>query len=199
MLTDSAIMQAMESGEIVISPFNRKNLGANSYDITIAPEVRRINKMNSCIVSLKHEYSNYSDFKLPFTILPREMLLFASKERLGCLRRTCGIISPRSNLSRSGLIFQFSHLLDTGFNGIISGSILNAAPHAITIPENLRIAQIMFHNIEGELLEAYNERKWSKNIGQTGIENIFYRPDKEWLEGENQTTLLGENHEAENR
>ena len=34
-LTDNAILAAMERGEITITPFNRENLGSNSYDVTL--------------------------------------------------------------------------------------------------------------------------------------------------------------------
>ena len=181
MLTDMEILRCMERGEIVIEPFKEKNLGSNSYDLRIAGRVRSFKFNNGGIdLSKQHQY-NYLDTNLPYTITPGETILFITQERVGCMRETIGLLSPRSNLARSGLIFQFSNLLDTGFNGVLSGTIHNPTNACITIPENLRIMQIMFDYNTGELKTPYNERKWSKNVGQANIEDAKYKPDKEFL------------------
>ena len=180
MLTDSEILTNLKTGEIVIEPFKKKNLGSNSYDIRIANRIRSLKFTVNDIDLTKADQYIYFDTNLPYSIQPNETIIFTSKERVGCWGNTIGLLSPRSNLTRTGLIFQFSHLLDTGFNGILSGTIHNPTVAVITIPENLRIMHIMFAYNDGVLKTPYNERKWSKNIKQDNIEDVVYRPDKEW-------------------
>ncbi len=182
MLTDAEILKNMKSGEITISPFKRLNLGANSYDLRIGDRIRSLKYNNAKItidLTAENQY-NFYDIDLPYMLLPKELIIFTSKEVVGCRCETLGLLSPRSNLSRSGLIFQFSQLLDTGFKGIVSGVIYNPMDASFWIPKNLRVMQIMFTRVPGEFFKRYNERKWSKNTNQFKIEDIKYKPDKEW-------------------
>lgn len=180
MLTDREILANMIHGEISIKPFRRKNLGPNSYDITIGERVRSL-KFNCETIDLtKTDQYNFLDSPLPYELEPGETIIFVSDERIGCKNETTGTLSPRSSLSRTGLIFQFSSLLDTGFYGILSGAIYNATHSTIIIPENLRVMQIMFDYNTGSLAKKYNERKWSKNTNQFDFESVKYKPDKEW-------------------
>ena len=182
MLTDARILKYMVIGEIIIKPFNKNNLGANSYDITIGDRVRSL-KFNSVTIDLKKDWQYIlQDVNLPYTIMPNETIIFTSKETIGCKNDTIGLLSPRSNLSRTGLIFQFSHLLDTGFTGILSGTIHNPTRAAFIIPENLRVMQIMFDHNDGAIAKKYNERELSKNTNQVVFESVKYRPDKELLQ-----------------
>lgn len=183
MLTDGEILKNMKSGEITISPFKRLNLGANSYDLRIGDRIRSLRYNFHEIDLTKKDQYIFLDFDLPYSLLPGGTIIFTSKEVVGCRRETIGWLSPRSNLSRSGLIFHFSNLLDTGFKGIVSGTIYNPTRSVFAIPKNLRVMQIMFDYNRGKLLKAYNERKWSKNTNQFKIEDVKYKPDKELMTG----------------
>lgn len=183
MLTDHEILKNMQSGEIHISPFETNNLGPNSYDIRIGDKVRSL-KFNTAVIDLKYgSQYNFMEQELPYHITPGETILFSSKETLGCCKKTAGLLSPRSNLARSGLGFTMSSLLDTGFFGVISGAMHNFTKATLIIPRDLRVAQIMYIYNDGELEQPYNKRWLSKNTAQFSIEDIKYRPDKEWLNG----------------
>jgi len=184
MMTDKEIIKNIEDGEIIITPFYGKNLGSNSYDITIGNRIRSL-KFNCGNIDLaKQDQYNYLDTNLPYAISPGETIVFSSKETFGCKSKTLGIIAARSNLSRTGLIFQSSSLLDTGFIGVLSGAIHNTTQSSIIIPENLRVMQIMFVYNAGSLIKKYNDRNWSKNVNQFNIEDIVYKPDKEFRKNE---------------
>lgn len=38
-LTDKQILEAIDNGEIIITPFDRKSLGTNSYDVRLGPNL----------------------------------------------------------------------------------------------------------------------------------------------------------------
>lgn len=184
MLTDGEIIKEIKCNEIVITPFKRLNLGANSYDLRIGDRIRSLRYCNHEIDLAKKNQYNFLDSDLPYALMPGELIIFISKEVVGCRNETIGLLSPRSNLSRSGLIFQFSTLLDTGFKGVVSGTIYNPMRNSFIIPKNLRVMQIMFDYIRNDkLLKNYNERKWSKNTSQFSIEDVKYKPDKELMTG----------------
>lgn len=182
MLTDNEILAQMQKGEILIKPFERKNLGPNSYDIRIGSRVRSLKYNFKTIDLTKLDQYTFMDQDLPYALDPEDIIIFSSKEVLGCGKKTIGLLSPRSNLSRSGLVFQFSHLLDTGFCGVVSGMVYNPTRATIIIPKGLRVMQIMFDFNYGGLATQYKERQSSKNTNQFSIEDIKYKPDKEWRE-----------------
>lgn len=181
MLSDTEIIKHISSGEITVRPFNRANLGANSYDLTIAPKVKFLQYSDSP-VDLSKPCTDYVEWKLPQIICPKDVMVFTTKETVGCDTRMLGILSPRSNLARSGLIFQFSALVDSGFDGVLSGMAINATSRRIRVPKNLRVMQIMFMRVDGSVWQPYKKRYSSKNIKQTDIGQVHYKADKEFEE-----------------
>ena len=178
MLSDKEILRLMEEGEIVIEPFDRRWLGPNSYDLHLDENI----KIPVNIPDITKNEKVYKRAKLPYTIPPFGSIIVQTKEIVGCRSKTLGILSERSNLARLPLIFSYSKLLDTGFIGHLSAAIFNPNPFPVTIHPNYRFLQIMFMRVDGEVMQTYDKRKWSKNLDQFG-EVPEFKPDKEWLGG----------------
>ena len=180
MLTDNEILKLIKEREIVLEPFNRDNLGANSYDLTINENVRILNQFTTMDIS--KDIPATIKQTLPVVLSPHDTIIFKTNEIVGCKSKTLGILSTRSNLSRFPLPIWYSNLVDTGFTGFISGAITNINDFNIVIPKNFRIMQVMFMRTDGKVEQSYLERKWSKNTAQFGDTNVpEYKIDKEWL------------------
>lgn len=181
MLSDGKILEYIEAGEIIITPFISNNLGPNSYDLRIGSTVKKLDDCRKVKDLSKHSH-DYTLMGLPLILIPGETILFCTQEVIGVKQRTLGLLGTRSNLARSGLQFQFSPLIDTGFKGIVSGAIHNPTKMTYKIPKNLRVLQVMFQEVNGDIVQTYNKRKWSKNLEQFDINSIEYKVDKEFKE-----------------
>ena len=179
MLGSKEIKKLIAEGEIAISPFKEENLGPNSYDLTISGAVK-ILANEQMPFGLSQDTFAYTKKFLPCVLKGFETLVFSTEEIVGCKSCTLGLLSARSNLSRTGLVFQFSSLLDTGFKGVLSGAIINPTPQCFTIPAGLRPLQIMFDYAEGGCERLYGERKSSKNTAQLSHRDVAFKPDVEF-------------------
>ena len=184
MLSDKKIMDLMKEEEIIIKPFKRENLGPNSYDLTLSKKAKFIAAMADPFDLTSDNIIDYMEISLPFVLKPGRILVFMTNEIVGCKTKTLGIISQRSSLARLPLVINFSNLLDTGFVGVLSGAMINQTDFNLYIKPDIRILQIMFESVDGEVKRRYDERKWSKNLNQLGFEVPEFKVDKEWRKEE---------------
>jgi len=177
MLSDGKVLEAMRTGKIKIKPFERKHLGPNSYDLAIHDIVKH-HKIANSQFSLAGQAREYYTWALPNSLRPGQTWTCATSEVVGCKENTLGILSLRSNASRTGLIFQFSHLLDTGFEGVLSFSVHNPTPETFIIPKGWRPLQIMFMHTCGKVSVPYDKRTTSKNTKQKSINEVNYKHER---------------------
>jgi dCTP deaminase len=78
-LTDTRILEEMEKGTILIEPYNREDLGSNSYDIHLGNTLARY--IDKELDAKKHNLIKY--FEIPeegFLLLPEEFYLGVTAE-----------------------------------------------------------------------------------------------------------------------
>lgn len=75
---------------------------------------------------------------------------------------------PRSTLHRSGIIFGASKT-DPGYSGQLVFSLFNAGPEPFEIELGARFANVVFHEVVGDLVRAY-EGQWQGGRVATGGE-----------------------------
>src|SRR5438094_395765 len=185
-LSDTEILAAMKDGDIEISPFNRPNLGPNSYDLTMNPVGRffsglsRFAGKRTAFDMIKDIAETY-EARLPAMLEPQETFTAISNEVVGIKDKYVGLLTRRTTISRLPLLIQYSHLIDTGYRGIIGAGITNLSRSRIMISPNIRFMQVMFTRT-GPVEVPYDKRPISKGIGQDGTFVPEYKIDKEWLE-----------------
>ena len=193
MLNDRQILNALNghnkhSPRIVIDPFNREFLGPNSYDLTLSGKykefVGRFGADNP-IDTTKDipDYYSYVDGSYGGLIKcrPGKTIIVMSREIIGVTRPYVGIISPRSGISRLPISISYSHLVDTGYKGIIGASFTNHSDVELDFHEGQRFMQIMFHTCSGNIMRTYSGRDSSKYLKNDGSDVPVYKIDKEWL------------------
>jgi deoxycytidine triphosphate deaminase len=119
--------------------------------------------------------------RLPAHLEPHETCTIISNEIVGIKDKYVGLLTRRSALSRIPLLIQYSHLVDTGYRGIIGAGATNLSESRITLSPNIRFMQIMFART-GTVEVPYDKRPISKGIGQDGTSVPEYKIDREWLE-----------------
>jgi dCTP deaminase len=174
-LTGPAIESFVRRGQIHIKPFNPENIGPNSYDLTLAPE----------LLIYRHEDGNYPSPKAPLDVkaenptatiqIPEDgLVLRPGILYLGSTIEEAGsdlfvpCIEGRSSIGRLGIA---SHVAagfgDIGFKQRWTLEI--TVVHPTRIYAGIRICQVYFHRFEGDRL-LYGERPGSKYAHSDGVE-----------------------------
>jgi len=168
-LTGKAIEEAVRRGEIEIDPFDASNLNPNSYDLHLGTGVCVYEKLvwmnpntsrtdGSQIRAISEEVSVKDDLKtLYFEMDPDKGWLL--KPGIGYLMHTAerihtdtlvSIIDGKSSIGRLFVsVHQTAGYGDTGFNGQYTLEMTTI--HPIRIFPGMKIAQVRFHMVAGDI------------------------------------------------
>lgn len=205
-LSDSVILYELNTGRIVIDPFDRKYLNPNSVDLTLAPtfkvytrrytevenfseipeDIRQQGLYNSHIRVNRgrktfYRYEEPLDCRrdnpveeraIPehgYVLSPGEVYLYACNERIGCFGDIRAKVEGKSSLGRLGLFIHVTAgFIDTGFCGSLVLELVATRP--IRIYPNMKICQVEFTRVEGDVKEAYGDKPTSKYMNQEGVQ-----------------------------
>lgn len=167
-LSDKTILKEIEAGNIVISPLVEKHVNPNSVDLTLAPQFKVYQqgildprKHNPTIESIIPEDG--------FLLEPGEVYLYACNERIGVKNNIRAKVEGKSSLGRLGLFIHVTAgFIDTGFEGSLVLELVATRP--IIVYPNMKICQVEFARVEGEIGETYNQKVGSKYHNQTGVQ-----------------------------
>jgi dCTP deaminase len=179
-LSDQSIIREIEQGNIIIDPFNREYLNPNSIDLTLAPEFKVYTKKQiswGVYAPLDPKKPNpVQTIEVPeegYTLMPGEVYLYACNERIGVRGNLRGKVEGKSSLGRLGLFIHIcAGFIDTGFEGSLVLELVATRP--IIVYPNMKICQIEFARVEGEILETYDQKKGSKYQNQKLQESKYH-------------------------
>ena len=167
-LSDKTILGELHWGNIIISPFNKDHLNPNSVDLTLAPQFKRYIPD----VLDPRQPNPTEDFVIPeegYVLQPGEVYLYACNERIGVKNNIRAKVEGKSSLGRLGLFIHVTAgFIDTGFEGSLVLELVATRP--IRIYPNMKICQIEFAQVTGEILETYDQKKGSKYMNQQGVQ-----------------------------
>jgi dCTP deaminase len=167
-LTDSAIMAAVETGDILIEPFRLDQVNPSSYDLTLGPEVRVYEEWvdleggeqhaypRSRILDIRQEPKTVA-FQIPedgIVLRPGIGYLMHTAERVRSFRYN-PVLDGKSSIARLFLQVHAAGYGDLGFDGQYTLEV--TAVHPLRIYSGMRIAQMRFHTLEGEVRRSYQE------------------------------------------
>jgi deoxycytidine triphosphate deaminase len=96
--------------------------------------------------------------------------LYACNERIGCKENICCQVQAKSSLGRLGLdiVIGPAGFVDTGFEGSLVLELRATRP--IIVYPNMKICQVKFERVEGDILESYDKKSGSKYMNQIGVQ-----------------------------
>ena len=105
-----------------------------------------------------------------YVLVPGEVYLYACNERIGVKNNICCQVQAKSSLGRLGLdiVIGPAGFVDTGFEGSLVLELRATRP--IIVYPNMKICQIKFERVQGEILESYDKKSGSKYMNQTGVQ-----------------------------
>lgn len=166
MLSDKRIIEEMRNGNIVIEPFDKRQLGTNSYDCRLGKWYFRGDySVKSMRIDDPEHMKQYWGDPIDVTkepnagltpILPGTTILAHTQEIIGGRNGFLGKMYCRSSIARSGLsVCKCAGLGDVSYVGRWTMEISNFTQACIWVPVNYRICQIAFFEV-GETLKNYN-------------------------------------------
>lgn len=158
----------------LIAPFKNEKLQSASYDISLGSKIKTIVSrgevveledklsVNNCFETRELEESGY-------ILKPNETILFPIAEYICLPKELLAHIRPRTTFSRLALSLGPQHVNPT-YEGRLELVLTNNSPNNVRIREGLKIGQILFEQIAGELSEEklYKNKKDAKYHKEDG-------------------------------
>ncbi|MBP2652688.1 MAG: dcd [Firmicutes bacterium] len=148
-------------GDIIIEPFNEKQLNPNSYNLTLHDELMTY---SAPILDMKVE-NHAQRIKIPAEglVLESGKLYLGRTAEYTKTDKYVPMLEGRSSVGRLGLfIHATAGFGDVGFAGYWTLQMFCIQP--IRIYAGVKICQIFYHVIEGEY-ERYSSKKYQNNKG----------------------------------
>lgn len=149
-LSDRSILEAVNSGYIVINPFDPKCIQPSSIDVHLDRFFRVFKNHTTEVIDLKKDQSDLTDLvavdnRMPFVLHPGEFVLASTYECITLPDDISARIEGKSSLGRLGLlIHSTAGFVDPGWSGHLTLELSNVANLPIKLYPFIKIGQISF-------------------------------------------------------
>lgn len=173
-LSDKKIMESIERGEIVIEPFDRKNLGTNSYDVHLGKTLA-IYK-DHILDARKHNPIEY--LEIPdsgFVLHPNTLYLGVTLEYTET-HNAVPFLEGKSSVGRLGIdIHATAGKGDVGFCNTWTLEI--SCTHPVRVYAGMPIGQLIYFKVDGEIEHYYNSKQNAKYNERTvrPVESMMWK------------------------
>lgn len=169
LMSDKRIMEAMERGDVIIEPFEPRQLGTNSYDVRLGTYYY-IPNHNMVSVNFTDEEDATKFWLGPYyaedgiiNIRSGDTILAHTEEVVGGRNGFTTSMRARSSIGRSCLsVCKCAGVGDVGYISKWTMEISNHSHAMAVLPVGLRVAQILFYEV-GETLHEYQGKYGSWN------------------------------------
>ena len=172
-LSDRTIREEIESGRIVIDPFEPANVQPSSVDVRVDRQFRVFQNHRRGIIDVRENTEDLTelvttDGEEPFILHPGEFVLGQTLERVSLPDDLVARLEGKSSLGRLGLlIHSTAGFVDSGFSGNLTLELSNVANLPITIYHGMPIGQLSFMRMDGPVDRPYgSDETGSKYQGQ---------------------------------
>jgi dCTP deaminase len=171
LLSDKRIMEEIDSGNVVINPFDERQLGTNSYDCRLGSWFFQPTKFSETIDFTDEEqarafWGEPQQAGEAIVVKPGTTILAHTQEVVGAQNGITTTMHARSSIGRSSLsVCKCAGVGDVGYISRWTMEISNHSTCSIHIPVGIRICQIKFDFV-GETLKEYRgkygqESEWT--------------------------------------
>ena len=173
-LTDNRILEEMEKGTIKIEPYDRADLGSNSYDVHLGKVLATY--INEELDAKKHNKIEY--FEIPdegFVLQPHKFYLGVTAEYTETHAHV-PFLEGKSSTGRLGIdIHATAGKGDVGFCGNWTLEISCKQP--VRIYKGMPIGQLIYFPVDGEIAVKYNQKGNAKYSGQPNmpVESMMWK------------------------
>lgn len=139
-----------------VSPFEANHVNPASYDITLG---------DHWICPTREPEEFHAD---NIVLFPGEVVLATTREVITMPRDVVGDLKLKSSLGRLWLNHSLSGWIDCNFKGQVTLELQNLGPYPRQLHKGMRVAQIVFLQMEEPPEKAYGEGECGHYQGQMG-------------------------------
>ncbi len=173
-LSDKEILKAIEAKEIVIEPYNRSDLGTNSYDVHLSKHLAVYTAEE--LDAKKHNPTKH--FTIPeegFVIQPGTLYL-GSTEEYTETHNSVPFLEGKSSVGRLGIdIHATAGKGDVGFCNHWTLEI--SCVHPVRVYAGMPIGQLIYFKVDGDIENYYNKKANAKYNDRTEkpVESMMWK------------------------
>ncbi|MDP2789366.1 MAG: dCTP deaminase [bacterium] len=158
-LSDKKILEEINKGNIGIKPFDKENMGSNSYDVHLSKHLAQY--IDKTLDAKKH--NKIKHFQIPkegFVLKPGKLYLASTEEYTETFKHV-PFLEGKSSTGRLGIdIHATAGKGDVGFCGYWTMEISSSKP--VRIYAGMPIGQLIYYVVEGKVNNPYNKKKSAK-------------------------------------
>lgn len=173
-LSDKRILEEIEKGTIIIKPYDRSQLGSNSYDVHLGKYLATYKDAE--LDAKKH--NEITHFEIPedgYVLHPHVFYLGVTEEYTETHAHV-PFLEGKSSTGRLGIdIHATAGKGDVGFCGNWTLEISVKQP--VKIYAGMPIGQLIYFPVDGEIEVRYNQKKNAKYSGQINrpVESMMWK------------------------
>jgi len=159
-LTREVILNEVKKGRLKITPYNERNVGSDSIDLTLDNKFR-IFDHKKVVLSENVNYKKYSKLikRDKLLLMPGQFILGITKEKIKLPDDVCGFLYGRTRYARFGLsIHSTASFVHAGVYNNQVFEISNDSNVPLVLKAGTRIAQLILMRTEGK---AKYDRRWN--------------------------------------
>lgn len=188
MLSNEDIKKAIQSGELILKPYDERYLRGAGLTLHLWYDLLR--PKPGKVVDIKQGiYPDYESIRLtdetPYPLQPGEFILGATYQKVTVGSKLGFFIEGRSTLARVGLtIVQTAMLVYPGHrNRRVTLELANHGPNTIMLYPRMKIARVALFDLQSaatEVYDDYGKYRGQKTVGGPVFEDeIMAKPDVE--------------------
>ena len=160
-LSDRTIRSEIESGRVVIDPFDPEMIQPSSVDLRVDRRFRVFHNSRHPYIDVREPMDDLTEAvevpeDRPFILHPGEFVLGQTLERVTLPDDLVARLEGKSSLGRLGLlIHSTAGFVDSGFSGNLTLELSNVANLPITIYHGMPIGQISFMRMDQPVEHPY--------------------------------------------
>ncbi len=166
-LSDRDIKEEIEKGNIIIEPFEERNIQSGSIDLRLGNDFLILDYHDGEGVIKFDEEPIYQKRSGRITLPAKEFVLGTSLEYITLAPHIISSVQGRSSIGRRGLFVQNAGWIDPGFEGQITLELFNPNALAIELNPGMRICQLFFGYTKTPAEHPYSG-KYKGQKGTTG-------------------------------
>lgn len=177
-LSDVDIKKAVESGAVIIEPFNEAQLQLASYDVTLGNEFEIVDRHQlEASDPARKIFPETRKITIPdgesFVLHPGENVLGKQREFIGVDLEHLILLSGKSSLARIGLVVHNTAMLfNPGHKFFPTFELVNSSNIPIILRPGMEIAQLIFGKLSSPATKSYED------VGRFTSENSNHFADK---------------------
>ncbi len=173
-LSDARILEEMEKGTIVVSPYDRSCLGSNSYDVHLGKFLAIYT--DEVLDAKKHNTIEHFEIPEEGFVLQPDIFYLGVTEEYTESHAHVPFLEGKSSTGRLGIdIHATAGKGDVGFCGNWTLEISVKKP--VRVYAGMPIGQLIYFPVDGEILVPYNSKKNAKYSGQPNrpVESMMWK------------------------